>query len=66
MEPLVERETEEMLVTDGLELMLAEVVLLVRRAERASESERAGKVRDELEADEVSVEGRDKESLVLR
>lgn len=66
MDPLVERETEETLLTDWLELMDVEVVLLARREERESESDRAGKVREELDADEVSVRGRERESLVLR
>lgn len=66
MDPLVERETEETLLTDWLELIEVEVALLARREERESESDRAGKVREELDADEVSVRGRDDESLALR
>lgn len=66
MEPLVERDMEDTLLTELLELIEAEAALLAKREERASESERAGKVRDELDADDASVEGRDEESLALR
>lgn len=66
MDPLVERDMDETLVTELLVLMEARVALLVSPDERMSESDRAGKVREELDADEVSVEGRDEESLALR
>lgn len=65
MDPLVERDMEATLLTDWLELMDAEVALLARRVERASESDLAGKVRDELDEDEVRVDGRDEESLTF-
>ncbi len=45
--------------------MDAEVELLASRVERASESDLAGKVRDELDEDVVSVDGRDEESLTF-
>ena len=65
MDPLVERDMEATLLTDWLEPIVAEGVVLFRRDDRASESERAGKVREELDADEVSVKGRDEESLAF-
>lgn len=65
MDPLVERDMEATLLTDWLELMVAEGVVLFRRDDRASESERAGKVREELEADEVSAIDREEESLAF-
>lgn len=66
MLPLVERDMEETLLTEWLELMELSVALLARREERLSESDRAGKMREEFDADEVSVRGREEVSLVLR
>lgn len=45
---------------------MPELEALFRREDRARESERAGKVREELETDDVSVEGREEESLAFR
>ena len=64
MVPLVDREMEERLLTDWLELIDAEVRVFVRREERASESDLAGNAREELEADEVIAVDRE-ESLVF-
>lgn len=65
MDPLVEREMEATLLNDWLELIVPEVAVLLRREERGRESDRAGNVRDELEVDEVSVKGREDESLAF-
>lgn len=65
MVPLVDREMEETLLTDWLELIDAEVRVFVRREERASESDLAGNAREELEADEVIAVDREEESLVF-
>ncbi len=66
MVPLVERDMEETLLTEWLELIELRVALLARREERLSESDRAGKVSEELDAEDVSVRGREEESLALR
>jgi len=67
MDPLVERDIDETLLTDWLGVIEADVAELVRREERGSESSLAGKTRLELlEEDAVRVMGRDEESLAFR